>query len=442
MKVAITSRTQGFEYSIELEAHDAPGGVRKPENPAASGATLVGNRWQVQLPDSFHGLHPDLHAAAILYVLLPFVGRRLELPFSVSRGFADAIEARWRISLVRVDDAIAMRAAPSNPRPCLLYSGGADSVAISMLVPPDAVLLFLDRIARTDIAPQDPEARIDLREQRRVCDHARALGRDVLEVRDDHEALVRPYPCWHSEMSALPALYLADSLGLQVLDSGDVLCGACFGGYHDGTRQEWRFMSLDWAISLVTRWQAGDRLPDELPVQYALPMAAGLRRMASGLGLSQVATSAIVSRSAMRGRAFSCYRKTDEPYCLRCDKCFMKLLLAHVVEGQEVSAELFESFLRQPHLASIFARPVFDWHHIWVYLFQKMRCEHPFAKRMRDQAQRAPDLSLLDRWYPKAEPLIPEAYRSSCKQEIARYVPTMSPEDVALLERLQVPAMR
>ncbi|HEY3357251.1 MAG TPA: DUF6395 domain-containing protein [Polyangia bacterium] len=445
MRVDVEREAGGFRYRVTPEADDRLVTQRQFTGVAEDQITLVNREYRVALPPAFTEIHGDCHAAAVFFVLLPFVGRSLTLPFAASRRLATRLGRRYGVSLTNVDDGLAPRAAPAGAPPSLLLSGGADSVAVSQILPDDTHHLFLDRIAHPESAPQGPDKLVDLAASRAVCDRLRALGRTVHVIGDEHEHLYQPYPVWHNEMSGLAALYLADSLGLATTDSGDVLCQPCFGGYHDGRVAGWPFRPFGPTMAAILAFDedpAAD-LPPGLPPTYALPMAAGLRRGASALGLSQVATTIILNRGPMRRRAFSCYYPPagDESFCLHCDKCFMKLLLSYVVEGTEVPAELFADFLRHPHLAKVFARPYFDWHHIWYYLFQKMRCAHPFARALHEQARGGPDLAVLEKWYPVPRPLIPAAYRDECEARIRSYVDVMTDAEVAYLERLDVPPL-
>ena len=129
----------------------------------------------------------------------------------------------------------------------------------------------------------------------------------------------------------------------------------------------------------------------------------GLHRAESIGGLSEVATSIIVNKSPYRGKSFSCYYPSDGSFCMRCDKCFKKLLLRYIADDQEVPESLIDHFLSFPYLARIFSRPYLDWHHVWFYVFQKLRCQHWFVQELQRQARMGPDLSVLGEVVPRRQ---------------------------------------
>jgi hypothetical protein len=441
MHVDVAEEPRGFRYTVRAEEGDPRRAERQFTSITERDVELVGHEYRVELPEAFSGIHPDVHAYAIWLALRPFVARSLTLPFAVSEPFATVMQRGPGVTLTRVDPALAPRTPPPEPRSALLFSGGTDSVAVAFVEPEGVPLLFLDRIAEVTPAQRAAGELIDLAPQRAVCDRLREQGRTVHQTRDDHERLFAPYPIWHSEMSTLVGLYMADSLGLHYLDTGDVLDVFAFRGYHQGELARYAFEPLraasEWGPIDAQAFAAGPATAD---VRGNLPVL-GLRMAGSAVGLSEVCTATIVHRTPLRRQAFSCYFDEGRSYCLRCDKCFKKLLLDHVVGDEDVPPELFESFLRQRHLAAIFARPYFDWHHVWYYLFQKMRCDHWFVRALQEQARQGPDLALLGRWYPPAADAIPEPLREAIVANIARFVDPMSDDEVRQLESLVVPPL-
>lgn len=433
MRVDVEQERGRFRYHLVPEADDrreAKRGFADAPIPFA----LARTRYTVEVPPSFEGLHPDLHAAAIWHVVKPLVGSRLELPFAVSRNFADAMNTEYQVEFPHNTSAQPPRAAPPQKHPCLLFSGGMDSAAASVVFPGDTDHLFLDRIPHARVEA-DEEALLDLARQRDACLAVEAMGRRVHRTRDDHEHLFEPYPLWHSDMPLLSGLYMADSLGVEVLDTGEVLDAVSFRGYHRDEPEEWRFRPQGKRTAA-----AGDHGPDDDPA-YRFLRFVGLSRAESISGLSEVATTLIVARSPLRGRSFSCYYRSDGFFCMRCDKCFKKLMLRHIADGEPIPGELVESFLSIPRIASIFARPYFDWHHVWYYIFQQARSDHPFLLELGRQTRHGPDLSMLARWYPPSRDSMEGAYRDRVLEGILRYVEPMSDEEVRALEAVDVPPL-
>ena len=309
------------------------------------------------------------------------------------------------------------------------------STAASVLMPPATHLLLLDRLARR--RPGDGgDALIDLSRQRGACGAVAAAGRQVHITADDHERLYLPYPIWHSNMTVLAALSMADSLGLRTLDTGEVFDAKYFGGYHRGKAAGWRMRP--------ERDRARPRPPgfSALRDGFGFLKAVGLGLADCVGGLSEVATAKIVAESRYRDKSYSCYYPSEEPFCFRCDKCFKKLLLRHVAEKTEVPKELFERFLSVPRLAALFDAPYLDWHHVWFYLFQKIRCRHWFALELQRQAREGPDLSALEKWYPKAVGDMEPDYADAVLENIGKRVRTMTPAEMELLENCEVPPLR
>ncbi|MFC1610221.1 DUF6395 domain-containing protein [Myxococcota bacterium] len=434
MRVEVSQTGSTFRYRLFPDDDDPRVAERRFSN-VREELQLVNLEYETKLPRELETVHPDAHATAIWTVLRPFLGSNLRLPFGVSEPYAAEMKERFAIELA-ADQGLSPRRAPANPRPCLLFSGGVDSLAASLVLPADTVLLFLDRIPRLPDAPPNPNALIELEHAKALCAALQQDGREVHIVRDDHESLFRPYPTWHSTMYSLPGLYLADTLGLGQLETGDVLGIRFLGGYHDGSRQTWQFRPNPQGRSPERR----DPSARSHGAMDALPLV-GLSKVTSIFGLSEVGTALVVNRSPFQGQAASCYYRSKTNYCMRCDKCFKKVILDHIFDDQEVPAELFEHFLSFRHLDAIFRRPFFDWHHIWFYIFQKIRCTHPFARELQAQAQRGPDLSLLEKWYPKTDTMIPSHYRDEVVRRINEYTSSMTDDEVNALETLSVPPL-
>ena len=434
MKVDAARRGRSFHYRLTLDRDDREESRRDfKDSPAPF--LLVGREYRMDLPRCFRRIHPDAHALAVWHTLRPLVGSRLELPFAASPQLAAWLKKNHRVALTNVSERQAPRRMPEEVAPALLFSGGMDSMASSVLMPKGTHHIILDRIPR--VRPGDsPDVLIDLAPVRAACAAVAAEGAPVHATADDHEALFSPYPMWHSDMGRLPALYLADSLGLSTLDAGEVFDATYFGGYHAGAAR--------WRMKAPGRTSHGG-IPRPAPTPAAdFWGIVGLRRANSICGLSEVATTKIVALSRYRGKSFSCYyppQPGGEAFCMRCDKCFKKLILRHIAEGTEVPEALFEHFLSIPHLAAIFSRPYFDWHHVWYYAFQRMRCRHWFARELQKQARQGPDLSVLEKWYPKAAAEMAPAYAPQVRENIARYAEAMTAAEAARLERLEVPPL-
>jgi hypothetical protein len=454
VRVDIATSARGFTYALAPDPEDPRHGRRNFRGVAEDPIELVRTSYRVDVPPLFSGIHPDRHAAAIWYALRPFVAARLTLPFGVSPGFQRTMAEAHGVAVAPVDAALAPPAPPREPRPCLLFSGGMDSTAASLILPAEAVVLFLDRIPHFEGHDAASEYLLELTEARAMCRRLQRHGRDVFALVDEHEWLMRPYPTWHSDMSLLAPLYLGDTFGAHVIETGDVLCAVAWRGYHDGSTDRWtcdpgalRAYTASPAAPPAAGGAPGQPAPREVSPAHLRDLAyLGLARGGVTLGLSEVATAILVAHSPFKDQTASCYYHASPAlpgtsYCLQCDKCFRKLLLTRIAEDREVPAALIDGFLGHPRLRALFRRRFLDWHHIWFYIFQRLKCRHPFVAALQRQAQQGPDLGLLERWYAPAGALIDAAYREHVIARIGAHVATMTPDEARGLEELSVPPL-
>lgn len=446
MQVSVRFAHHTFHYRLTLEADDLAVGHRTFVGANESIVTLVGRDYQVAVPAVFSHIHPDLHAVAIWYAIRPFVGRSLKLPFGVSVELAETMAVQFGVTFENVDTALQPRRRPTPSQTCLTFSGGLDSTAARLILPRDVPVFLLDRIPRVDpTEPRDADAVIDMVEARSL---ARTLQRDgypIYIVHEDHESLMRPYPTWHSEMSLLAVLYLADTFGIGTWESGDVLDVYAWGGYHDGQVTEWRFRRN--IQSFCTEPETSRGTAAAPSSGFSAIGRLGITRSSCCGGLSEMGTAAIVHASPYRGKTASCYFHTAPSqaygcYCLKCDKCFRKLLLALILEDREVPSALIDGFLGHGHIREQFKAPYLSWHHCWFYIFQKIRCRHPFIHALQSQAQAGPDLGLLAQWYPPAAQQMDPGHRDTTVAAILTFVERMNPADIERLHGLCLPPLR
>jgi hypothetical protein len=424
MRVEIHAGSGKFHYNIIPEQDDKIESERllpvRDKN-----IKLVNFEYDVTLPPSFNYIHPDMHAAAIFTTLRPFMGKSLTLPFPVSERFATLIHNLFYVKVTNTSPKINPRKSPKNPTPCLLFSGGMDSVAASLVMPDQTAHLFLDRIPHYGVSPNDDDVLIDPVRARDVCRLLEDNGKHVHIMCDDHEFLYRPYPIWHSEMSIMPALYLADSLNISTFDRGFVLGTTFLHGYLSGEINYYGFKKT-----------CNVKNPADIFNNL------GLSSSTSIAGLSEAATAMIVHKSHFKGKTASCYFKSDGFACMRCDKCFRKVVLMdHIIEDREVPCDIIDQFLSYPHIAEIFRKKYFDWHHEWIYVFQKIKCSHPFITELQKQAKKAADLSFLEKWYPYSRSLISINYRDYVENRVNDFVNSMTEDEIQIFENLRLPPL-
>jgi len=453
MRVEVDQDAARFVYHIEPDADD-PRELLHTDSGGRETMRLVGDRWEVQLPAEFTRIHPDMHAAAIWLTLEPFVGSRLALPFGVSPAWARHAATTAGVAFPNVDPSLSPRPRPPGHRAGLLFSGGFDSLASSLLLPDDAVCLQTARIPRD--TPEWPalKAHVEAHMAGKALLRGRvaATGRRVYPLFEDHEILYRPYPKWHSgqRVAQLASLYLADSLGLSIVEWGDILGNVLGLGFRFDRPSRWSFERARVRLDATPEEQAAVRLGTHFGERgdYAV---LGLTKGSSVAPLSTVGTALVVHRSVHRGEALPCdLAYPDQPptwgvepvalYCMRCNRCFQKLLLDHVIRDQELPARLIDHFLRFPDVAADFRPAIVDWHHIWIYVFQRLRCDHPFVRILQRQARQAPDLALLEKWCPAIEHAVPQQpYARAVRDRALRYVALMTEAEAEELAAWDLP---
>lgn len=440
MRISATVRDEGTLYRLVPEADDPASG----ESFLPRGQSLFRLVKHEFLVAGLNALevHPDLHAAALYLILHPVVGARLELPVPVSQAFARTLEEWFGVDVVPVDPLVTPRESPSEERPLLMLSGGMDSTAAALILPQDTPLVFHDRIPPR-LPGQAPGTLIHLVQQRRLRQAFERNGHTVFHHRDTHEQLFQPYPSPNTNMTLVAPLLRADRLGVGVLEYGAVMADRYFEGYTLGEVASWRFRRDPGAEGEGTprpkqrfRTKSGKVFEDAI---VHLLQSVALRTVSSSAGMSEVATTLAVHRSPYKGMTYSCHQNSLHMACLKCDKCFRKLLLQHIFDGIDVPGALVEHFLKQPELSGFLKRRFLDFHHVWTYVFQRVRSTHATLRELQRWAQRAPDVGMLERWYVPHERLeVPGDYRRVVAERVRQYLEPMSANDIQALQQLEL----
>ena len=184
MRVDFEFRNFTFHYRLTLEDDDRPEARRLFIGINEESIRLVGNEYQVVVPAVLRSIHPDLHAAAIIRTLCPFLGPRLTLTFGVITKFSELLE-RDGLELTAVNASLPPWSVPTHSIPALLFSGGRDSVAASPILPTETRLLFIDRLTHFD-ETSAPDSMIEMTEPREMYRALRAIGRGVYMIHEDH----------------------------------------------------------------------------------------------------------------------------------------------------------------------------------------------------------------------------------------------------------------
>ncbi|MCB7137203.1 DUF6395 domain-containing protein [Cellulosimicrobium marinum] len=376
----------------------------------------------VDLPEGVDEPHPDLQALATILVLVPFVGRRLVLDVPLSEQFAAACRAALPFDVETTQSSSTVTARAAGPRPGLAFSGGVDSTAALAVMPTDTVAVFLDRVAGTGQRP----SRLYVKDSAlAACDMVEALGYETYRVRSNLEHVRRPVGFPVDWANGVPAVLLADHLGLGSVSWGMV----AESGYRVGHAS---FVELtDRAI--YTRWSA-------------LLLGAGLEFGAPVAGVSEVGTTLVESRSRLAGVGQSCIRGPKGQPCLSCAKCLRKSLLDAAIKGRTVPAAEVEHLLRAPGTDTILlGSPI---KHENVYRWLAPRLEVTGASAAWDALRRrltepVVEVDWCSRWYEPSAAVIPGHFRDETVASIGTFLDPMTPADRAAFASWDlVPALR
>jgi hypothetical protein len=391
----------------------------------AGKATMVRDRSRVDLPAgwSLEDLHPDLLALACLLQCQPFGGEVLEVPKPVSPAFAAAAFEGMDRVVVPVDPAQQPRQVEG--RPALCFSGGVDSFAALAVLPERTQLFFLDRV-RPDDATQP--SRYTAAAAHHACDVLeRDHGRRVWRIKTDLEFLRSPVGYPMHAANAVPAVLMAGELGLDAIAWGSVMEG----GYGIGSEA-----FIDYAQRRDYR-RTG-----------AVFAAAGLPYLQSVVGVSEVGTTRIVASTPYAALAQSCVQGDVARPCLRCKKCFRKILLDRILAGEVIEDDLVDRLIASHQVRAYLANLPIYHENVLAYILARYDGEHPVMRLLAQRiGRRGQRFTWLERWYRPSLELLPARYRAEVAAGLRAYLrPTNRLQEVRIrrwsLERVTGSARR
>ncbi len=410
MRVALKRREKELQFTLELSQKDRyhADGQREP-------IQLMEGRFGFALP-VWGDRHPDLLAAALLSVVLPFIGESIEMPQPVSAAFAEVVCDAFAVEITSVSSQLRTR--QPGRRPGLAFSGGVDSTAAMLLMPEESAFVFTERLAHPHVSGGfrycDPAL------ARRFCGILRAQGRDVYLAGTDHEHIIKPYPDWVTWMGvASPLILMADALDLDSLWFGSTL-----GSWY---LPEWNGI----------HYFPGD--PDA-PWQRVLS-AVGLPIARPVSGVSEVGTASIVHKSPYHAMTTSCAQGSEGQPCLICTKCLRKLLIDAVITGCHLPRGVWHRFSEVESTRQLFrAGPIIHGYIEFMYLFQRLPpIPDLYFSRVQQAMRRvSPDMAFMEHWYPRSLQEIPEKYRTAYLLRKSTYLQDYSPAEVQQLESWDV----
>jgi len=356
---------------------------------------LQGTSASFYFPFSFKLPHPDLVALACIKIISPYVGRQLELERGVSPEFAEFIQKRYGFSLFPIDHSLKKRKPPVSPQWGVSFSGGADSVAASLIMPKTIPLIFSMRTQHTSLPEIEQWYNVDGNLQSL---NAMPDSYNKIVVKTDFEYLSTHisgnwchYPDNYS--FTIPAILLADHLNLKGIITGDI----------------WAAFTADESVLKV----AGDFKSHENGVYEQVGLM--LDYPLSGVGEFG---SALINRNfGMQDKTTTCaYGEYQNP-CGKCLKCFRKTLIACAISGELPTRAQLEKFELSEDIRRYLVsteRSSYAWFPTYKYVYQRLgKFDSPLIDAFFERISGViPDANFSLKYHPRAyqnrENILPE----------------------------------
>lgn len=309
---------QVLQFSFHLDDDDKI--TSKTLNGGGTSEIKLGaRRAHFHFPVEFKGPHPDLLAIAALKIISPYVGSRfvMDQPISEKTAIIIRLIYPW-IKDVYFERHVTPRVTKKE-NPVISFSGGADSVAVAMIMPEDTPLVMAARTYHPDIGKFEPWTKASA-----------PIGTMKAMPNDERKFLVHtdfPYLstngsyCIYPDTYAFttPAIILADHLEVSHLVTGDIIAGL--------TGNETIFNPTLFPEKARGIFQ-GVSLDLECPCN----------------GVSEIVTSKIIVESGMEKKSSSCEYGEFEKPCMECIKCLRKSLYVWALTGKELNQQQIDKF--------------------------------------------------------------------------------------------------
>lgn len=386
---------------------DAEDPITSPRPPHLRMLTNVAT---LKLPHEIELPHPDLLALAAYSIAFPWTQRRLRLSTPVSDRMREAFARSGIDASGPVGSQVDPREAGN--RLSLAYSGGADSIATSEVLPDDTAYVHLRRVKHPRVVNRMTHVRVDVIEA--LVRKAQTRGRDVSVVQTDLEYLCLPfatYPVWW-----------AISIGSIVLaDETDA------GGVATGTVLEGRYLANG------TRWTGRGALSST----HRLYDAAGIPIVRPAAGMTEVPTARLCLASDLADLARSCLLGSAERPCLRCEKCVRKELITAAITGGALPRLLIQNMRTVPAMtAKMRVPPPLFVQDMLEYALARVDVAGTPLESVKEVLAPTPEsTSWAERYYtPALEDEVPERFREEIAREIFKRLEPMGPEDLEVVE--------
>ncbi|MDX5474079.1 MAG: DUF6395 domain-containing protein [Bacillaceae bacterium] len=353
-------------------------------------------------------LHPDIIGLSAILLALPFAPERITLPLPVSKEFALNAEKITGRKIEPICDSLQSRKNVEPGIPALLFSGGVDSTAALGMLPNTAPLVYSQRIPR----PDDPKSkRFSPDAALNSCKELRDNGRSVFIIKNDMEYLLKPTSLTTHQAISVPALLLADYLGLDCLAFGTVLEAAYGIGKGDfvDIKEKGNYKRLKELYSIV-----------------------GIAYHPVTIGMTEVCTTILADKTGYGHIAESCTRAKDGKPCKICIKCFRKSLLKMAIYNTfDSDEELTNRFLSPLVKKNLLQYPM-SLENIYAYSLLKYNGNSEpmnIFKKYITSGKRG--YTWIDKWYEPSIDELAEKYRDQVIANADRLFEKMSTEDIS-----------
>ena len=142
----------------------------------------------------------------------------------------------------------------------------------------------------------------------------------------------------------------------------------------------------------------------------------------------------IVEKSSLGFVAQSCIRGSWGSPCKNCWKCFRKIILDAAIQDGNVDEDLVSNIFRNHEALRFVSGIPIKHENVLTWATNKLDIDNELftllKKRVRGDAH---SFSWMNKWFPDSEIVLHEKYRDEIKQNIARYLETMTEEECEYL---------
>lgn len=380
-------------------------------------ATLSRDSVTFQLPFEFdvRTVHPDLLALAATISFSPWIGKRLDLSFSVSEDLAEIFRRVLKISLTNVSSWVEPRKPKNDARPGLSFSGGVDSLACLELMPENTVPMFSHR------SPAPHKGNTLYRDDAAL--HAIAelnkSGRTTYSMMSDLEWLRAPVGFGVDPAPAVPLILLSDHFNIDAIAFGTIAEAA----YRTGSETY-----IDYAKRpIFTKWQAAFQ-------------AAGLEYFNCVAPLSELCTTKITRESKYGHLAQSCVRGEIGKPCMNCVKCFRKSLIEASFSGNWPEQEEISRMMANRSIKGYLDAAPIRLEIVLASALSQYNGHDPLLSTLKERVcSTDQDVSFTRGWYgPGIDAMVPKKYREGLIDSLNRFIPKMTPQQVRAFEEFDI----